>query len=250
MNIIVCIKQVPDTETRIKIGSDGKTIDRSEVEWVVNPYDEYAVEEALQIKERTGQGEVAILSVGGEGAMTAIRSCLAMGADRGMLIRAEVPFGDAHVTAAALAAVLREMTFDLLLFGKQAVDDDNAQVNQVVAQMLDLPCVTAVTKLELQGGKARAQREVEGGTEIVETSLPAVFSAEKDLNQPRYASLKGIMAAKKKQIEEKTPAVEERRVEVLEMLKPPPRPAGRIVGEGPEAVPELVKLLQQEAKVV
>ena len=250
MKIVVCVKQVPDTETRIKIGADGRSIDTAEVEWVVNPYDEYAVEEALQIKERTGEGEVVIVSVGEERAATAIRSCLAMGADRGILLKSETPFGDAYAAASALAAVLKEVEFDILFFGKQAVDDDNAQVSSLVAQMLDLPCVTVVTKLKLADGKAVAHREVEGGTELVETSLPAVFTAEKDLNQPRYASLKGIMTAKKKQIEEKEPHLGDAKVEVIEMLKPPPRPAGRVVGEGKEAVPELVHLLRDEAKVI
>ena len=181
MNIVVCMKQVPDTETRIKIGSDGRSIDPTDVEWVVNPYDEYAVEEALQIKERAGEGEVVILSVGGERAATAIRSCLAMGADRGIFLKTDTPFGDSYATASALAAILKEMEFDVLFFGKQAVDDDNTQMGQLVAQMLDLPCVTVVTKLELEDGKAKAHREVEAGTEIVETALPAVFTAEKDL---------------------------------------------------------------------
>ena len=250
MNIVVCMKQVPDTETRIKIGSDGRSIDPTDVEWVVNPYDEYAVEEALQIKERKGEGEVVILSLGGERAATSIRSCLAMGADRGILLKTDAPFGDSYATASALTAVLKEMAFDIIFFGKQAVDDDNAQVSQLVAQMLDLPCVTVVTKLELENSKARAHREVEGGTEIVETSLPAVFAAEKDLNQPRYASLKGIMTAKKKPIEEKDIQLEPSKIEVVEMLKPPPRPEGRVVGEGKEAVPELVRLLQDEAKII
>ena len=250
MNIVVCMKQVPDTETRIKIGSDGRSIDPTDVEWVVNPYDEYAVEEALQIKERAGEGEVIIVSVGGERAATAIRSCLAMGADRGILLKTDTPFGDTFGIASALANVLKEMEFDVILCGKQAVDDDNAQVNQMLAHMLDLPCVTVVTKLEIEGSTAKAHREVEGGTEIVETSLPAVFAAEKDLNQPRYASLKGIMTAKKKQIEEKETQLENLKIDVIEMLKPPPRPEGRIVGEGKEAVPELVQLLKNEANVI
>ena len=250
MNVVVCMKQVPDTETRIKIGSDGRSIDPTDVEWVVNPYDEYAVEEALQIKERMGEGEVVILSVGGDKAATAIRSCLAMGADRGILLKTETPFGDSYATASALAAVLKEMKFDILFFGKQAVDDDNAQMSQLVAQMLDLPCVTVVTKLELENGKAKAHREVEAGTEIVETALPAIFTTEKDLNQPRYASLKGIMMAKKKQIEEKDTQLENFKIEVVEMLKPAPRPGGRIVGEGKEAVSALIQLLKDEAKVI
>lgn len=250
MNVVVCIKQVPDTETRIAIASDGRSVNTADVEWVVNPYDEYALEEALQIRDRTGEGEVVVLSMGQERAATAIRSCLAMGADRGMLLKTDTPFGDAYGTASALTAVLKEIEFDLLFFGKQAVDDDNAQVGPLVAQMLNLPCVTVVTKLELENGRARAHREVEGGLEIVETCLPAVFTAQKDLNQPRYASLKGIMTAKKKQIEEREAQLVDPKLEVVEMLKPPPRPAGRIVGEGKEAVPELVQLLKDEAKVI
>jgi electron transfer flavoprotein beta subunit len=250
MNSVVCIKQVPDTETRIKIGPDGRSIDPSEVEWVVNPYDEYAVEEALKLKEKDGQGEVIIVSLGGEKAATAIRSCLAMGADRGVLIKSEGLFGDAYATASALAAVIKEMGADLILLGKQAVDDDHAQVGQMLAVMLDLPCVTMVTKLEVTGRTARAHREVDGGSEIFETPLPAVITAEKDLNQPRYASLKGIMMAKKKTIEERNAPAMETRVEVVEMLKPAPRPAGRIIGEGKGAVPDLVHLLRSEAKVL
>ncbi len=250
MNILVCIKQVPDTETRIRIGPDGRSIDPSEVEWVVNPYDEYAVEEALRLKEKDGQGEVIILSLGGEKAATAIRSCLAMGADRGILVKGESLFCDAHSAASALAAVIKEIEADLILLGKQAVDDDNAQTGQMLAQMLDLPCVTVVTKLEVTGRTAKAQREVDGGSEIFETPLPAVITAEKDLNQPRYASLKGIMTAKKKQIEERNAPAMDVKVEVMEMLKPAPRPAGRIIGEGKEAVSDLVQLLKNEARIL
>lgn len=250
MNIVVCIKQVPDTETRIKIGSDGRSIDTTDVEWVVNPYDEYAVEEALQIKEKYGEGEVVILSLGGESTATAIRSCLAMGADRGILLKSEDLNGDSWATAAALASVLKEMEFDVLFFGKQAVDDDNSQVGSMIAQILDLPCVAVINNLEISERKAVAQREVEGGLEIVETGLPAVFTAQKDLNEPRYASLRGIMTAKKKQIDEKEMKLTEAKVEVVEMFKPEPRPAGRIVGSGKEAVPELVQLLKDEAKVI
>jgi len=250
MKLIVCIKQVPDTETRIKIGPDNRSIDLTDVNFVVNPYDEYAIEEALRIKERLGEGEVTVISLGPERTTSAIRTALAMGADNAVLLKTEDQPVDPYSTAQALADVLRGMEYDLILFGKQAVDDDNAQVGPMVAELLGLPCVTVVTKLEISDGKIRAQREVEGGLEVVEAPLPAVITAQKDLNEPRYTSLRGIMMAKKKTIEEREPSLPDSKIKILKMEYPPAREAGKIVGEGKEAVPELVRLLREEAKVI
>ncbi len=173
-----------------------------------------------------------------------------MGADRGVLLKADRIPADALAVAQALAAELKDGGYDLVLFGKMAVDDYNHGVGPMVAELLGLPCVTAISKLELEGGKGVAEREIEGGVEVVEFALPAVLTAEKGLNTPRYPALKGIMAAKKKPIEVKPAALGEARVAVTALALPPDRKAGRIVGEGPDAVTELVRLLRTEAKVL
>ena len=250
MKIVVCVKQVPDTEAKIRIGSDGKTIETSDVNFILNPYDEFAVEEALQIKEREGDGEITILCLGPERATSAIRTALAMGADNGVHIKVDDAYLDSFAVSTALSNVLKEMEFDLLLMGKQAVDDDNCQIGPRVATLLDIPCVSVVTKLEMSDGAVVAEREVEGGVEVIEAKLPAIVTSQKGLNEPRYASLKGIMMAKKKPIEEKSVDVPEAKISTNKMEYPPAREAGKIVGEGVEAVPELVRLLHEEAKVI
>jgi electron transfer flavoprotein beta subunit len=251
----VCIKQVADTETRVKVG-DGRSLDPTGVTWILNPYDEFALEEALRIRERaaaeggSGPGEVVVISLGGPGVQTALRSALAMGADRAVHLKTDVIGPDPLAVARALAAELRGLGADLVWFGKQAVDDDQAQVGPMVAELLGLPGVTVVAKLELGDGRATVEREIEGGREVVELVLPAVLAADKGLNEPRYASLKGIMAAKKKTIEEKPAALGEPRLEVLGLALPAPRKAGRVVGEGVAAVPELLRLLREEARAL
>lgn len=250
MNVIVCIKQVPDTETRVRVGADGKSIDETDVSFVLNPYDEYAVEEALRLKEKHG-GTVTLISLGPSGASTAIRTALAMGADDAVhLVVEKSRMRDSTTVARALWEEIKDREFQIILCGKKAIDIDNGQVPVILAEFLNIPCVTGVILLEIDDQKAKASREIEGGKEIVEVDLPAVFSAEKDLNEPRYASLKGIMLAKRKTIEEKTPVMEKDNLVVTKMELPPPPAQGRIVGEGPDAVPELVRLLKEEAKVI
>jgi len=250
VKIAVCVKRVPDTETRIRIGGDGASIDEAGVKFIVNPYDEFAIEEALQRREKAGGGEVVVVALGPDAAQETIRSALAMGADRGVLLKTDRIPADALAVAQALAAELKDGGYDLVLFGKMAVDDYNHGVGPMVAELLGLPCVTAISKLELDGGKGVAEREIEGGVEVAEFALPAVLTAEKGLNTPRYPALKGIMAAKKKPIEVKPAALGEARVAVTGLALPPDRKAGRIVGEGPDAVTELVRLLRTEAKVL
>jgi electron transfer flavoprotein beta subunit len=244
------VKYVPDTETVIKITPDAKGIEQAGIKMILNPYDEFAVEAALQLKEKTGDGEVTVVTVGPDAATAALRSALAMGADKAILVKGETGFCTGLTVARALAEVLRMVSFDVLLFGSRAVDDDNLQVGPMVATLLNLPCATTVTKLEVQDGRAVAERPIEGGTEVIETPLPAAFSCHKGMNEPRYASLKGIMASKKKPVEERTPSATEPEVEVLSLSFPPDRPPGKIVGEGVAAVPELVRLLREEAKVI
>jgi electron transfer flavoprotein beta subunit len=250
MKIAVCIKRVPDSETRVKIAPDGKSIDAAGVKFVLNPYDEFAVEEALQRREKAGTGEVAVICLGSAAAQETIRTALAMGADRGVLLQTDAVPADGFVTAQALAAELKPGGWDLILFGKMAIDDYNQQVGPMVAELLGVPCVTAVAHLELDGAKGVAEREIEGGVEVVEFPLPTVITADKGLNEPRYPALKGIMAAKKKPLEVKPVQLGAGAIEVVALTPPPERKEGKIVGEGPGAVPELVRLLREEAKVL
>ena len=250
MNVVVCIKRVPDTESKIKIASDGKSIDPEGVSFILNPYDEYALEEALKLVEGAGEGKVTVISVGDEGCKETIRTALAMGAHEAVHIKTQSTALDARATSAALVEVLRGMEFDLVLFGKQAVDGDQSLVGLHVSEALDLPAVSVIVGLELDGDEIEVKREIEGGHELVRLKLPAVVTAQKGLNEPRYASLKGIMAAKRKPITEVDAVETEPLVEVIELNYPPTRPEGKIVGEGTEAVPELIRLLREEAKVL
>jgi len=244
MRIAVCIKRVPDSETRVKIAADGKSLDEAGVKFVMNPYDEFAVEEGLR------RGEVTILSLGPAAAQETIRTALAMGADRGVLLQAEKIPADPFEAAKVIAAELKSTSWDLILFGRMAIDDYNHQVGPLVAELLGLPCVTAVSHLEIEGSKGVAEREIEGGIEVVEFPLPAVLTADKGLNEPRYPALKGIMAAKKKPLEVKPVQVGGGSFDVVALTPPPERKEGRIVGEGAGAVPELIRVLREEAKVL
>jgi electron transfer flavoprotein beta subunit len=244
MKIAVCIKRVPDTETRVKPAADGNSLDEGGVKFILNPYDEFAVEEGLR------RGEVTVLSLGPAAAQETIRTALAMGADRGVLLQTDRIPADGFETAKAIAAELKDGGWDLILFGKMAIDDYNHQVGPMVAELLGLPCVTAVAHLEIEGTKGVAEREIEGGIEVVEFPLPAVLTADKGLNEPRYPALKGIMAAKKKPLEIKPVQLGVGGIEVVAMTPPAERKDGRIVGEGAGAVPELVRLLREEAKVL
>ncbi|MDI6733744.1 MAG: electron transfer flavoprotein subunit beta/FixA family protein [Planctomycetota bacterium] len=251
MNIIVCVKRVPSTETTVRVASDGKSLEQSGVEYILSPFDEIALEEGLRIKERLGSGEVSVISVGPPETATTLRTCLAIGADKAIHIKdSDVYKRDPFSIASALASVIKTLPYSLVLCGKQAVDDDNAQVPAMLARLLNIPYVSVVTKVEISGTKAMVNREVSGGYEILEVDLPAVLTAQKGLNEPRYPSLKGIMSAKKKPLEEKTVTFDELSLETIKMEYPPSRQAGRIVGKGVEAVPELVKLLKEEAKII
>ncbi len=251
MRIAVCIKRVPDSETRVKIAADGKSIDEAGVKFVMNPYDEFAVEEALRRKEKAGTGEVAVFCLGPAAAQETIRTALATGADRGVLLQVDKTPTDPFEAAKLIAAELkRGGAWDLILFGRMAIDDYNTQVGTLVAELLGLPCVTAVSHLDIDGTKGVAEREIEGGIEVVDFSLPAVLTTDKGLNEPRYPALKGIMAAKKKPLEVKPAQPGAGALEVVALMPPPERKEGKIVGEGPEAVGELVRLLREEARVL
>ncbi|MBV6419219.1 MAG: Electron transfer flavoprotein subunit beta [Ignavibacteriaceae bacterium] len=249
MKIIVCVSHVPDTATRIKVGIDGKTIDPAGVTFIINPYDEYAVEEALKMKEKIGTGEVIVITVGTESSKETIRKALAMGADSGVLLKDENR-RDSIGIAKALADEIKNQGAQIVFMGKQSVDYDNSIVGQLTAELLDFNCVAVCVKLDIDNNKVVAEREIEGGREVVETSLPAVITCQKGLNEPRYASLKGIMAAKKKNIEEKPASAYTPTSEVVSMHLPAGKQPGRIIGSDVSAVPELVRLLKEEAKVI
>jgi electron transfer flavoprotein beta subunit len=260
MNILVFVKRVPDTESRIRIQHETKSIVEDGLNFVVSPYDEYAVEEALKLREAKG-GTVRVVSVGKDEAVAVLRKCLAMGADEAFLVKDDSPETYDGLRTARIIARAVERKFagtDLLLFGKQSVGADNSQVPAMVAELLGLPQATVATKLEVEGTSAMALREIEGGMEKVALSLPAVVTAQKGLNEPRYETLKGIMAAKKKDIpvvklEELGLGPDElaSQVEVTGLDVPIQRQTGRILtGDPAETARELVRLLRTEAKVI
>jgi electron transfer flavoprotein beta subunit len=249
MKIAVCVKRVPDTEARIKVGPDGKSPDPAGVETVLSPYDEIALERAIALKEAGAADEVVVVTLGPQESTKEVRTGLAMGADKGVLI-VDDGARDSSATAAALAGALEEIGADMILFGWKAIDTDASQVPYYVAHKLGLPIVSVVTSLDVEDGKAVARREADGATQVLEVPLPAVFTAQKGLAEPRYASLKGIMMAKRKPLEEMAAEAVESLVEVVKMEPPPPRAEGRIVGEGVEAVPALIDALRNEAKVL
>jgi electron transfer flavoprotein beta subunit len=249
VNIIVCIKRVPDTEARLKIAAGNQTVDTAGVKFIISPFDEFALEMALRVKESKGAGEVTAVTVGEAAAAEQLRAALAMGADRAILLKGTPSF-DGLATARALAAELSSSNADVILLGMKAVDDDQQQVGPMLAELLDRPCITVAARIEFENGKVIAHREVEGGVEVVEAPLPAVVTITKGEHEPRYPSLKGIMAAKKKPLEEKEAQLAPGRVQVQRLSPPPDRPPGRIVGQGPDGVKELVRVLHDEAKVL
>ena len=249
MKIVVCIKRVPDTEARIKIADDRTSIDPAGIKFVISPYDEFAIEAALRLKEATGEGEIVAITVGDAASAEQLRAALAMGADRAVLLKGQ-PTLDGSATAKALATEIKTIAPDLVLCGMKSVDDDQQQVGGMLGEYLGSPSVSVVAEFEHENGKLVCHREVEGGVEIVEVALPAVVTMTKGKHEPRYPNLKGIMAAKKKSLEEKDAQLPASRVKVRELASPAQRPAGRIVGTGVDAVPELVRLLKEEAKVL
>lgn len=248
MKILVALKQVPDTESRIKVAADGRSLDPADVKWITSPYDEYALEEAIRIKEAKG-AEVLALSVGGDSAKEVIKNALALGADSGVLLKGDGQ-GDAFAVAQMIAAFARDKGFDLILCGNMGLGGDNAAMGPMLAELLGIAQANVIVKLELGDGTFRAERETEAGTEMVVGALPAVITAQKGLNEPRYASLKGIMAAKKKTIEEVDAASATAGAHVSALALPPERPAGRrLEGEPAAQALALLQALKDEAKV-
>lgn len=248
MNILVCISRVPDTASRILVGKDGKSIETQGIKYIVNPYDEIALEEGLRIREKNG-GTVTVVTVGSDTAKDILRTSLAMGSDKVTIIKTEENF-DSYFVAENLANYAKELKPDIILLGKQSVDFDSLQMPSSLAELLDLPNISVVTKLTVENGKAIAEREIEGGKEVVEAQLPCIISAQKGLNEPRYPKLPDIMKAKSKPIEERPALNVEPRISVLGMSLPSKQRAGKIMGDSDADIDELIRLLHEEAKII
>ena len=250
MKIAVCIKRTPDSESRFRIGGGATAIDEMGLKFDMDDFASYAVEVALQLNEKQGPGETVAVAVGPDSVQEALRKAMSMGVDRAVHLKTDSTPFDGLAVAKAIAAELKAGSLDLVLFGKYAFDTSASVVGTATAELLGLPCVTAASKLEIASGRGTARREIEGAGEIVEFPLPAVVTIDEGIARPRYPSLKGIMAAKKKPLESRPAQLGPVRVSVKSMELPPDRPPGRIVGQGAAAVPELVLLLQNDAKVL
>ncbi len=253
MKICVLVKQVPDTETRIKISGTG--IDESGIKWIVSPFDEHALEEALRLKEKTG-GEVTAVSLGPDRVIEALRTAYALGVDNAIHLKDDTyNVLDVSYAASVLAAFLKAGGFDIILSGHIAIDSQSSMVPAMIAELLGCANVNNAIEVSVEAGKVTVKREIEGGTAKMSGPTPVVITAAKDLNDPRYPSLKGIMASKKKKIDTQpadTSAAQAPRVQVVSLEMPPPRPPGRIIeGDSPEAkAAELTKSLREEIKVI
>jgi electron transfer flavoprotein beta subunit len=250
VKIAVCIKRTPDSESRFKIASSGAAVDEAGLKFDIDDFAGYAVEAALQINEKAGGGESVVIALGPDNVQEVLRKAMSMGVDRAVHLKTDTVPADGIAIGKALAAELKDGGFDLVLFGKHSFDSSNAVVGTAVAELLGVPCVTAASQLSVANGQGTARRELEGAAEMVSFPLPAVVTIDEGVARPRYPSLKGIMAAKKKPLESKPAQLGAIRVTVQKAELPPERPAGRIIGEGAAAVPELIKLLQNEAKVL
>jgi electron transfer flavoprotein beta subunit len=250
VKIAVCIKRTPDSESRFRIATSSTSIDETGLKFDIDDFASYAVEVALQINEKQGPGETVALAVGPDVVQETLRKAMSMGVDRAVQLKTDVMPYDGLAVAKALAAELKTGGYDLILFGKHAFDTSAGIVGTATAELLGVSCVTAATKLDIAAGRGTARRELEGVAEIVEFPLPAVVTIDEGFARPRYPSLKGIMSAKKKPLESKPAQLGDVRVKVKSMALPPDRPPGRIIGDGVAAVPELVRLLQTEAKVL
>ena len=250
MKIAVCIKRVPDMDVRFKIAPSGTGVDETGLKYDMSDFDGYAAEAAIQITEKLGAGEVTVISVGPDAVQETLRKALSMGAHRAVQLKHDVPVADGFAIAQALAAEIKDGGYDLVMCGRMAVDTQNRSTGAFVAEALGVPLISAISKLEFEGRTVKARRELEGAYELVECPLPAVVTIDEGIARPRYPSLKGIMAAKKKPLDVKPAQLGAVRYAVTKMELPAERAAGRIIGEGADAVPELVRLLKEEAKVL
>lgn len=250
MKLAVCVKRVPDMEMRFKIAASGTSIDEAGLKFDMSDFDGYAAEIAIQITEKLGAGEVTVISLGPDVVQETLRKALSMGAHRAVHLKQDAPVSDGLAVATALAAELRDGGYDLVLLGRMAVDTQNRSTGAFVAELLGLPFISAISKLDVAEGVVKARRELEGAYELIECPLPAVLTIDEGIARARYPSLKGIMAAKKKPMESKPAQLGAITYQLEKLELPAERAAGRIIGEGKDAVPELVRLLKEEAKVL
>jgi len=248
MNILVCISRVPDSATRILVGEDGRTIDTQGVKFIINPYDEFAIEEGLRLREKNG-GTVTAVVVGSELAKEQLRTALAMGVDKAVLIKTDKEF-DSFFVANNLAEYAKQNNPDIIFLGRQSIDFDSLQMPSVLGELLQLPSVSVVSKITYEEGKVIAERDIEGGKEIVEAMMPCLISTQKGLNDPRYPKLPDIMKARSKPIEEIEAVDSEPRISVSKIEIPVKQRAGIILGNEDKDIDELVRLLHEDAKVI
>ena len=262
MNIFVCVKQVPDTETKIVPNSDNSFVNLDNIKWIMNPYDEFAVEQALLVKQSNPSANITVVRVGSKQSSEALRTAIAMGADQGILVSTDENL-DAFMTATALKGAIEKSgkTPDLIFCGKQAIDSDSLQVPQLLAQLLNLPSVSVVVSYEQSDSTLKLQREVDGGSlEVYEVNAPCLIACNKGLNTPRYASLPGIMKAKKKPLDEfslddVSVSNDSKKVEYSNFRLPAEKPAGKVFDASDDAnqqdvVSNVINLLRTEAKVL
>ena len=250
MDITVFAKRVPDTETKVKVAADGKSLDLSAAQWIMAPYDEIAVEKALQLRDAAGGGAVPVVTAGPAEAGKELRTALAMGADSAIHVVAPAGAGDAATTARVLADAVRGTKYDVLFCGKQATDEDDAAVGPMIAALLDVPCVAFVTSIEVAAGKATVKREIDGEVEVLEVTLPALFTAQKGLAEARLPGLKGIMAAKKKPLVEKPLSGAASATEVRALATPAARAACVKIPATADGIKTLLNALRSERGVL
>jgi electron transfer flavoprotein beta subunit len=250
VKIAVCMKRVPEMDVKFKIAASGECVDEAGLKFDMSDFDGFAAEVALQIKEKLNAGEVTVISLGADTVQETLRKALSLGIDRAVQLKTDTVLMDPWAIAEVLAAELKGGGYDLILCGRMSLDSSNQSVAPMVAELLGLPCITAASRLDTTGGSVKARRELEGAAELIECPLPAVISIDEGIARPRYPSLKGIMAAKKKPLEVRPPQIGAVRMTRRASALPAEHAAGRIIGEGVAAVPELIRLLRTEAKVL
>ncbi|MFM6955400.1 MAG: electron transfer flavoprotein subunit beta/FixA family protein [Ignavibacteria bacterium] len=248
MNILVCISQVPDTTAKIQVSGDGISIEKAGVKFILNPYDEFAIEEGLRLRERFG-GTVTALTVGTETSKEILRTALAMGVDKAGIVKTDATL-DSFNVAENIANYAKSIIPDIVIFGRQSIDFDSSGMAPMVAEMLDLPSISVVSSWSIENNAITAERDIEGGKEVLSCTLPCVISAQKGLNDPRYPKLPDIMKAKSKPIEEITPSHGASLVSLTSMALPSSKRVGMIVGDSEAEITSIVIALHEQAKVI
>ena len=248
MNILVCISQVPDTTAKIQVSGDGKSIEKTGIKFILNPYDEFAIEEGLRLRERFG-GTVTALTVGPETSKEILRTALAMGVDKAGIVKTD-DILDSYNVAENIAGYAKSISPDLVIFGRQSIDFDSSGMAPMVAEMLDLPSISVVSSCNIENNAITAERDIEGGKEVLTCSIPCVISAQKGLNDPRYPKLPDIMKAKSKPIEEIASCHGSALVSLTSMALPSSKRVGMIVGDSEAEIASVVTALHEQAKVI